>query len=400
MSPKYMPTKSNAKCPVCDSKDVSVFFDLLEVPVNVCVQWPTGDEALQCPKGDIKLAFCRECSFIWNLVFDATRLDYSQIYENPLFYSPLFLEYTNTLVQRLISRYNLRNKDVIDIGCGKGDFLFLLCKIGNNRGVGFDTSYESTDDDREASNRFTIIRDFYSEKYAEYKADMICSRYVFEHIEHPKTFLKMLRKAIGGRRQVIIYFEVPNVSLILHDLSVWDIIYEHCSYFSLNSLERIFTLCGFDVLDLYESYEGQFLGIEATPSVGQSGPSNQPADNLQDFTKEVDSFVDNAHKQIRSWEKNLEALKANGKRAVGWGAGAKGVSFLNMLKVKDKIQYIVDINPRKHGKHVAGTGQKIVGPEFLRGYQPDVVIVMNPIYKSEIKQMVKEHDLTPQFLYA
>ena len=33
---------------------------------------------------------------------------------------------------------------------------------------------------------------------------------------------------------------------------------------------------------------------------------------------------------------------------------------------------------------MAGTGQRVVGPEFLRGYRPDLVIAMNPIYLGEI----------------
>ena len=398
MSQEYKSIKSNSTCPICGSKDISVFFDLLDAPVNVCIQWPTREEALRCPKGDIKLAFCRACGFIWNLVFDPTPLDYTQTYENSLFYSPLFQEYTNALVQRLINRYDMRNKDVIDIGCGKGDFLFLLCKLGNNCGLGFDTSYEGIDDDSETSDYVTIIRDFYSEKYAEYQGDLICSRYVFEHIEHPKAFLKMLRNTIGDRQHVIVYFEVPNVSLILRDLSVWDIIYEHCSYFSLNSLKRVFTLCGFDILDLYESYEGQFLGIEASPCNGQSRPSDRSEDNLREITNEVDSFVDNNRKRLESWQKNLEDLETTGKRAVLWGAGAKGVSFLNMLEVKDQIQYVVDINPRKRGKYIPGTGQQIVPPEFLQNYKPDFLILTNAIYKEEIRKTVKSLGIGPEFM--
>ena len=89
-----------------------------------------------------------------------------------------------------------------------------------------------------------------------------------------------------------------------------------------------------------------------------------------------------------------------GQRVVVWGGGAKGVTFLNTLKTQDQIEYVVDINPRKQGRYVPGTGQQIVPPEFLRDYQPDVVIVMNPIYKSEIEQIIKGLGLTAKFLYG
>jgi hypothetical protein len=74
------------------------------------------------------------------------------------------------------------------------------------------------------------------------------------------------------------------------------------------------------------------------------------------------------------------------------------VTFLNTLKTKDHIDYVVDINPRKQGRYVAGTGQQIVTPDFLRDYQPDMVMVMNPIYKREIQQITKRLGLSTDFV--
>jgi hypothetical protein len=49
------------------------------------------------------------------------------------------------------------------------------------------------------------------------------------------------------------------------------------------------------------------------------------------------------------------------------------------------VEFVVDINPRKHGSFIAGTGQRIVAPEFLAQYEPSVVVLLNPIYEPEIK---------------
>jgi hypothetical protein len=75
-----------------------------------------------------------------------------------------------------------------------------------------------------------------------------------------------------------------------------------------------------------------------------------------------------------------------GERVVVWGAGSKGVTFLNTFKDQNLIEYAVDINPRKQGMYIPGTGQKIVSPFFLSEYQPSVIIVMNPIYQDEIEK--------------
>ncbi len=73
---------------------------------------------------------------------------------------------------------------------------------------------------------------------------------------------------------------------------------------------------------------------------------------------------------------------------------------MNALETQDQIRYVVDINPRKQGMYLAGTGQQVVPPEFLRDDQPDVVIVMNPIYEDEIRQLTEDLGLTPEFMCA
>ena len=253
-------------CPVCHSDDISVFFTAVNVPVFIGVQWQSKAAAESCPKGTVRLAFCGHCTFIFNLDFDPVLLEYSETYDNSLHYSQVFQAYTEAIANRLIDRYDIHQKKVIDIGCGKGDFLALLCELGNNEGFGFDPSYEAERLETAVSNQITFFQDYYSEKHAAYQGDLICSRYVFEHIQNPIEFLQMVRRTIGDNTDAIVYFEVPNVDLIIKDLSVWDIIYEHCSYFSTGSLAYAFAACGFDVCDLQPGYDGQFLGIEAKPA--------------------------------------------------------------------------------------------------------------------------------------
>ena len=68
-----------------------------------------------------------------------------------------------------------------------------------------------------------------------------------------------------------------------------------------------------------------------------------------------------------------------------WSSGSKYVAFLTTLDTTDKIQYVVDINPYRHGRFIPGVGKQIMSPKFLQEDQPDRVIVMNSIYRNEIK---------------
>jgi len=84
---------------------------------------------------------------------------------------------------------------------------------------------------------------------------------------------------------------------------------------------------------------------------------------------------------------------------VVWGAGAKGITFLNVLR-SQSIEFIVDVNPLKSSKYIPGTGQQIMPPEFMKEYRPDVVIGVNPNYHEEIIRHMSALELDPEFVWA
>ena len=113
----------------------------------------------------------------------------------------------------------------------------------------------------------------------------------------------------------------------------------------------------------------------------------------------IGNFQNVYREKVHSWRNTLSNLENQNNRVVIWGAGSKGITFVNTLNISYKqIEYIVDVNPRKCGKFVPGTAQCIVGPDFLKQYGPDTTIIMNPIYKSEIQAAISELDIVTHFL--
>jgi 2-polyprenyl-3-methyl-5-hydroxy-6-metoxy-1,4-benzoquinol methylase len=394
MSPEY-----RKGCPVCVSPDVAVFTEIPEVPIHCNLLWPTRDQAIHAPRGDIRLGFCSACGHVFNLAFNPSLLEYTQAYENSLHFSPLFQQYANSLAMELIERHRLYGKTIIEIGCGKGEFLKLLCRLGGNRGIGFDPSYIQERDAYPCGKEITFIPDFFSERYADYKADLFCCRQVLEHVTNAREFVGNIRRGIGDASSNV-FFEVPNVLFMLRDLSIWDIIYEHVSYFSLSSLAHLFASCGFVVCRLSRSYADQFLCIEASSGGSVNNTIRESREDRKELSRSVASFAEKYREKIEVWGAMLENIETASRRAVVWGAGSKGVMFLNLLKNGKAIEYVVDINPQKQGMYVAGTGQEIVSPNFLRTYRPDVVIVMNSIYQSEIQRLTESLGLEPEFTFA
>lgn len=396
MQTQTTPTTLNqleTRCPVCGSADLHDLLELRQIPVLANVLWDRRDEALSAPRGDVLLAFCAACGHAFNRAFDPRQVTYNPRYENSLHFSARFQQYADALAQRLVERYDLHGKTIAEIGSGKGEFLRALCELGGSRGIGFDPSYAP---EETVDGRITFVSDLYTEKYAHYQADFVLSRHVLEHIHRPAEFVENLRRAVAGHPNAVIYTEVPNFAYILRDTAVWDVIYEHYSYFTPHSLAALFTRAGFAMLDMRESFGEQFLSIEAALA------SDQPSADIPDLpsVKQAEAFRANTHQKMARWQEQLDGLQRSGRKAVLWGAGSKGISFLNLLDLGDAVSAVVDINPRKRGKYITGSGQQIVPPEALPGLRPDTIIVMNPIYLQEIQSTTETLGLRADFLLA
>ena len=385
-------------CPSCGSEGVHIFYELPRVPVHSVQLFRTRDLALNSPKGDIALGFCRNCGFISNIAFDPGLQDYSSEYESTQAYSPTYNSFAMRLAKFLVARYNLHDKDILEIGSGQGEFLTLLCELGPNHGVGFDPAYIGGRITSEANDRITFIKDFYSEKYAGSQADFICCRMTLEHVQDTADFVSTIRRSIGSRSKTVVFFQVPETTRVLEERAFWDIYYEHCSYFSLGSLGHLFRHCGFDVTDIWQDYDDQYLMIDAKPGHGKQLSSLPQEGDIEVLTQSVYDFSADVQQRIEVWKSRLREVKQKRQRAVLWGGSSKGVAFLTTLRIEDEIEYVVDINPLKQGTYMAGTGQEIISPEFLMEYKPDIVIVMNPIYRNEIREELTRLNLTPELV--
>jgi hypothetical protein len=146
---------------------------------------------------------------------------------------------------------------------------------------------------------------------------------------------------------------------------------------------------GFEVLETGPTFGGQYLYLQAARS-GGPGSVGPPADATAELRELGRSFGRGFDAVVQIWRARLDELQRAGRRVALWGAGSKGVTFLNVVPGADRIEWVVDINRRKQGSFIAGTGQRIVAPEQLASASPDVVIVLNPLYASEVRAWLRE----------
>ena len=374
-------------CPICGDAALQPFLEIEGLPVFCNVLWPSEREALDAPRGDLALVYCRRCSHFFNAAFDPELVQYSAAYENSLHFSDLFNAFARQLAERLVRTYDLHGKDIIDVGCGRGDFLEMLCRLGDNRGVGFDQSNGAEADHPDESVDLRFVNHFLTPDHPRLPVDFVCCRHVLEHIADPLAFLRDLRSWLGTEGEPVLYFEVPNARYTFEDGGIWDLIYEHCSYFTLESLLSLFGRAGLHPQAWGESFGGQYLFVEArvapypTTEVGDLGRTDLFT-SLWDFPAQYRA-------RVARWCQRIEAAKEDGVGIALWGSGSKGVTFLNLLDPGPVVRAVVDINPHKSGRFVPGTGHQVVSPEDLIPYRPDLVVVTNALYTDEIEAELK-----------
>ena len=391
--------RGSAVCPGCRGGAMRDILRIPDVPVLCTVLYDTPEQAKAAPRSTIELSFCPSCGLIYNTAFDEDLLTYTGSYENSLHFSKVFEKYTREVANRLVSRHRLRGGTIVEIGCGQGAFLAILCELAESQGFGYDPSFDPRKHSTTLPANVTILPEMYGFGEQTVAADLICSRYVFEHIPQPLGLLATVRARMLERPNSVLYFEVPNAERMLREVAAWDLIYEHCSYFTPASLRRVIEAAGFDVLDVRTGFDDQFVSVEA--KVGKAG-ANEPAVQL-DPAVEADAvrFGKAYNRKVREWSQRLEDLAADGRTAAIWGAGARGVMFLNTLQASPAmIPLAIDVNPRKRGRYLAGTGQRIVAPEDLQDHPPDVVVVMNPVYRDEISEKMSELGITADVVAA
>jgi hypothetical protein len=369
-------------CPLCGSLGMRVFYEISDVPASCNLLWESRDEAINCPKGDIKLAFCQFCTLVTNIALEPKMNQYGQRYEDSLFYSNHFQNFAKELASNLVQRYDLHGKNIVEIGGGKVDFLSLLNELGSNRGLRFDPLHTKVED------KFLCVGN---------KADFVFSYCELEHMNYPRNFLVNLRRVLNYDSKTHFFFAVPNALKDFKEGNFTNIIYEHVSYFTIHSLFYLFSSCGFEVSEVSESKNEIFdsIYIDSMPRSRRVKPELKP--EAGEIKYYINSFAAKTISTIEKCSDRVKQLLNKGKRVFLWGAGSRGVTLLNILK-DPRIEYAVDINPRKQGKYVPGTGQKIVEPKFLLKHQPDYIILSNPAYEDEIRQIISNLKIKTEFI--
>jgi SAM-dependent methyltransferase len=381
-------------CPICNGDQISVFLTRASVPIRQNTVFDGQKAALEVPRGDLNLAVCERCGFVFNATFDPTLLIYGQNYDNAQFFSRVFDDYLSGLVDHLVNNRGVQNCHVVEVGCGDGYFLRHLVEKGNNTGIGYDPSYTGPLEMMDGRIQFEQL--YYGPGQADTRADVVICRHVIEHVPEPLALLNSVLHALSKSPSAYVFFETPTVEWILRHKTFWDFFYEHCSIFTPQSLTTAFQRAGFRVDQVRASFGGQYLWMEA--GILSSDADLDMTYDAADISILAKEFAMLESSLKKNWQERIEALNRDGRVAI-WGAGAKGVTFANLVDPDhEDIACMVDVNPRKQGCYLSGTGHPIVDYHALPSLGVNTVILMNPNYRDEVAKLLQAANLDIQLL--
>lgn len=378
-------------CLSCHSHRVEPFFEINRLPVDTGTLKRTKSEAEDAVSGSIHLCFCHECGLIFNQSFNADLIDFGKNYEVSLNCSDRFNSFQQATAERLVDRYDLVGKTIFEIGCGNGEFLETICRMGRCDGIGIDPTVKSTRLEL-GNNTIRFEKKFFDEDYTGELGDFICCLSVFEDVKEPKAFLDLLKRRLSPRACPV-YLEVFNGMGALENGEVWSVHYEQCNYFSADSLNEAVRRSGFRVLNQGKCYENdQYLFIEFEPCEQggtdrlETSTQAERMASLEHDYKVVGDFQQKFASRKKFWETKLEELPPG--KVVLWGSGGKTITLLNTVLNSDRVETIVDNNQARQGRFIPGTGHQVQAPESLLSIEPEVIVVSNQIYLDEIGQQL------------
>ena len=325
----------------------------------------------------VRIRYNEELDFYENHAFDASLIQYANTYQNSQAHSKKFFCHMKTVLGLLKETFAEGSK-VVEVGCGKGDFVNLLKEDGHFLVTGYDESYSGDD---------VSIQKRYLSEHDRVKADVVVLRHVLEHIAEPHLFLSMLGDVFGNTP---VYIEVPDFSWVLKNGAFFDITYEHVNYFTESSLKALFNS---NCIQYGRLFNDQYHYVLS---------------NFEDLSENFSTCYDIANWEFADYGQlfpsmnrlmnDLNGLCRQGKIYV-WGAATKGCLFISHCKANKilfkKIGFAVDQNPGKVGKFLPGSNVPIKAPDELFSVvtRNDTILVSNPAYIDEVREQIVDQGL-------
>jgi SAM-dependent methyltransferase len=383
-----------ASCRFCGAPLETVFADLGMSPLANSYVPPERANAME-PFYPLCALVCERCLLVQLEEFETPEAIFSD-YAYFSSYSTSWLEHSRRYVEQMVDRWDLSASScVIELASNDGYLLQYFAERGIPV-LGVEPA-ANVAEVAIAKGVPTLVEFFgvaVATKLSETRrADLLLGNNVLAHVPDLNDFVGGMKLLLG--EDGVITMEFPHLLRLIEDNQYDTIYHEHFSYFSFLTVRRVFAAHGLRLFDVEElpTHGGSLRIYGCHDDAGK--PDSDRAREL--LAREEAAGLDSVatyreYARIVERDKRealafLIDLKAQGKSIAGYGAPAKGNTFLNYCGVRnDFIDYTVDANPHKQAHLLPGTHIPIRPLQALRETQPDVVLILPWNLREEIME--------------
>jgi SAM-dependent methyltransferase len=390
-------------CRSCGSFRLQQFLSLGKTPLadNILAEAAIGS-ALEGrePHFPLDVAFCPDCTLVQILEEVPPDMLFVDNYLYFSSFSPALLDHSRRHALGLIKSLGLDHESfVIELASNDGYLLRNFVEHGV-RVLGVDPA----PDQAAAANAAGVqtMTEFFGMDVARRirelhgPADVVIANNVMAHVPKLNDFVAGM--AIVLADDGVVTVENPYVRDLVERCEFDTIYHEHFCYYSCTAVDRLARRHG-----MFLNHVEYFPWLHGGTLRWHLGKEEDVSPTAFEYLRcerelgltafgyyaDFAARVEQLRTQLCSM---LKRLRAEGARISGYGAAAKGSTLLNFCGLgTDMVEYVVDRNTYKQGKHMPGTHQPILPPETLVDDKPDYVLLLAWNFTDEIVRQQAEY---------
>jgi SAM-dependent methyltransferase len=227
------------------------------------------------------------------------------------------------------------------------------------------------------------------------RADLVVANNVLAHVPAVNGFVAAL--ALLTSPEGVLSVEVPHLLRLVDGVQFDTIYHEHYAYWSLLAVERLFSRHGLKVFDVeHLPTHGGSLRILASPAARPASAA-LAALRMLEAERGVDGdafyagFDDRVAKVVQGFRAWLARQSETGRKVAGYGAAAKGNTFLNAARVQaGDLVAVADVSPAKQGRLLPGSHIPVVALETVLAMAPDEILILPWNIASELAAHLRD----------